>query len=370
MKKILLLGATGSVGKTTLNLVQRNPELFQIVGATAHSRFRELEVLGAVMDIPYLLDTTEKYDFEEFLKKTEPDIVINGISGFAGLQFSIDVVTAGIPLALANKESTVTGGELLVRLAAANNVPIIPLDSEHSAIAQCLIQGENKSLFGIAAFEKIYLTCSGGPFFGWTHKQLEKVTIEKALDHPTWSMGTEITVDSATLANKCLEVFETMYFFGATADQIDILIHPQSIVHSMVQFPDSSVLAQLSPPNMELPISYALNFPERLDTGCKRPNFFDTTLEFKTPDRKTFRSLQVLDICTENMKNFPIIFNAVNEVARDAFLNKKISFLQIFDALEAMINKSVVESVDSIEKIFDIDAKARNMTNEWLEKQG
>lgn len=366
MKKIVLLGATGSIGHTTLELARRNPDTFKIVGASAHSRFAELEVLGAALEIPHLLNTTGEYLFSEFLKQTKPDLVINGICGFAGLKFSLEIIEAGIPLALANKESMVTGGELLITLAAENDVPIIPLDSEHSAISQCLVQGDNESVYGIAEFEKIYLTCSGGPFLGKKTKDLEKVTIEDAIKHPTWTMGRKISVDSATLANKCLEVFEAIYLFGARREQVEIVIHPQSIIHSMVQFPDSSILAQMSPPSMELPISYALNFPERVDMGCERLNIFDRTLEFKTPDKETFRTLKVLDICTKNMQNFPIVFNAVNEVARDAFLAKKIKFTQIFDVLEEIIDKTTVESVDSIEKIFDIDAKARKIANEWI----
>lgn len=358
MKKIVLLGATGSIGQTTLELVRRNPDTFQVVGASAHENFSELQNLAAEFHIPHLLDTRRTFSEKEFLSQCEPDIVLNAVSGFAGLKFSLAVIESRLPLALANKESLVTGGELLMRLAREKQVPILPVDSEHSAIFQCL-QGEGD-------FEKIILTCSGGPFHGRGKDELKNISVDQALAHPQWSMGAKISVDSATLANKCLEVFEAMHLFGAGRKQIEIVIHPQAIVHSMIQFSDSSIKAQLSPPTMELPIAYALLFPERGKTGCPTQDFSNLNLSFSTPDRETFRTLKILDHCTQEMANFPIVFNAANEVAVAKFLAGKMQFLDIFDLLERVIGETQKESVDSIGKIFDIDARARKMTQNLL----
>lgn len=358
MKKIVLLGATGSIGQTTLELVRRNPEKFQIVGASAHAHFPELEKIASEFGIKYLLDTREPFSAKEFLKKGEPDIVLNAVSGFAGLKFSLATIEADLPLALANKESLVAGGELLMQLAREKDIDILPVDSEHSAIFQCL-QGEGN-------FEKIILTCSGGPFYGRKKEELKNISVDQALAHPQWSMGAKISVDSATLANKCLEVFEAMHLFRAKGEQIEIVIHPQAIVHSMVQFPDSSIKAQLSPPTMELPISCALQFPQRTKTGCPVQDFSDLNLSFTTPDRETFRTLKLLDTCTQEMANFPIVFNAANEVAVAEFLAGNIPFLDIFDLLERVIGETQKEAVDSIEKIFDIDARARKMAQKYF----
>ncbi|MBT3348789.1 1-deoxy-D-xylulose-5-phosphate reductoisomerase [bacterium] len=360
MRKIVLLGATGSIGRTTLDLVRRNPEKFQIVGASAHSNFGELEKIASKFQIPNLLDTRGEFSATEFLKKCEPDIVLNAVSGFSGLKFSIAAGELGVDLALANKESLVAGGELLTEIFRKNGGKILPVDSEHSAIFQCLA--------GRSDFEKIFLTCSGGPFFGKNSAELSQISVEQALAHPRWKMGAKISVDSATLANKVLEVFEAMHLFSLRRDQIEILIHPQSIVHSMVQFRDSSVIAQISPPTMELPISLALNFPEKIDTDCPCQNFKNLNLSFFEPDLETFRTLKILEICAEKMQNFPIVFNAANEIFVAEFLAGNLKFLQIFELLERAISETKFESVDSIKKIFEIDERARKMAITFLKK--
>ncbi|MDH3324371.1 MAG: 1-deoxy-D-xylulose-5-phosphate reductoisomerase [Candidatus Peregrinibacteria bacterium] len=380
MKKIFLLGATGSVGQSTLNVVRKNLDKFQIVGASAHSNFDVLQnEIAPEFGIDNLFDTRQKAGFQEFLKKCEPDVVLNSIVGFAGLEYSIEILKSKIPLALANKESLVAGGELMMKLAAENNTPILPVDSEHSAIFQCLSSSANLNLgsenltnksepgfLSYKKFNKILLTCSGGPFFGATKEELEKVTLKQALKHPNWSMGAKITIDSATLANKCLEFFEAMHLFGANKEQIEIVIHRESIVHSMVEFPDSSVIAQLSPPNMELPIAVAFNYPDRFDCDLPKQSFKNLDLSFREPDKEVFKTLKVMEVCAERMKNFPIVFNAVNEVAVAEFLAEKIQFAQIFEVLEKTIDATKEESVDSLQKIFEIDKKARKIARKFL----
>lgn len=356
MKQVLLLGATGSIGNSALEVVRANPDIFQIVGASSHTHFAELQGIAPRFKIPHLLNTSQDHNFEEFLNTCEPDIVLNAISGFAGLQYSIQTLQSGIPLALANKESLVAGGELLMDLSRQKRAPIYPVDSEHSAIWQCLEGRKN--------FKKIFLSCSGGPFREL--ENLSSVTREQALTHPTWNMGGKITIDSATLANKCLEVFEAMHLFGASRDQIEIVIHPQSIVHSLVQFKDNSILAQLSPPDMKVPIAHALNYPQTCNSGSKDLDFTDLSLTFSKPDSKKFRTLQVLDICTQQMENFPIVFNAANEVAVAAFLDGKISFIQIFDLLEEVIEKTTFEKVGNFDHIYEIDKQARALTQSLI----
>ncbi len=380
MKRIVLLGATGSIGKSTFELVRKNPDKFQIVGASAHSHFSELKQLAGSFGIKNLLNTRNNGDFIEFLKKCEPDIVLNGVTGFAGLKFSIETLKQKVPLALANKESLVTGGKILMSLSHAMKTPIIPVDSEHAAIFECLIENndsceeEERGRGGSVGdlrykpFHKILLTCSGGPFLGKTRKALENVTLAEALKHPNWEMGAGITIDSATLANKCLEFFEAMHLFKATKDQIEIVIHRESIVHSMVEFEDSSILAQLAPPNMELPIGMALNYPDKTDYKLPRQRFKNLNLSFAEPDRKVFKTLQILDVCADNMENFPIVFNAAKEVLVGSFLKELIRFVDIFDVLEQVIEETRLESVDSVGKILEIDARARDRARLKIEK--
>lgn len=367
MKRVVLLGATGSIGSSTFALLKRKVGSFQIVGASAHSRFADLEALAAEHSIEHLLDTRDEdgdgSKFKEFLKVCEADIVLNAVVGFAGLKYSLAILEAKVPLALANKESLVTGGGLLMDLAKQNKVPILPVDSEHSAIFQCLVDGAEYK-----PFNKILLTCSGGPFYGKTAEELSQVTKAQALAHPNWDMGEKISIDSATLANKSLEFFEAMHLFEASREQVEIVIHRQSIVHSMVEFADSSVIAQMSPPNMELPIAVALNHPDRVDYDLPRQDFSALDLSFAKPDKDVFRTLQVLDYCAERMENLPIIFNAVNEVAVEAFLNDQIEFTQIFDLLERVVEQAKLEPIDSLEKVFEVDKKARQEAQNVLEQ--
>ncbi len=370
LKKIVILGATGSVGMSAFKLVEKNSDKFQVVGASAHTRFSVLEATAESLSIPHLFDSRDTgADFKAFLDICAPDIVLNAVVGFAGLAYSLQTLEKKIPLALANKESLVAGGEMLLALSAQNKIPIIPVDSEHSAIFDILAYAEEFRTTGkvlYKPYQKILLTCSGGPFRGKTFQDLETVTLAQALKHPSWSMGAKITIDSATLANKCLEFFEAMYLFGATKKQVEIVIHPQSIVHSMVEFVDGSVAAQLSPPTMELPIALAMTFPDREDFHLPRQSFADLTLQFASPDLDTFRTLRVLEKCTQQMKNFPIVFNAANEVLVDAFLHEKIRFVDLFAILEKVIDDTQLDSVDSFEKVVEIDAFARKKTQKLI----
>lgn len=366
MKKICLFGATGSIGHSTLELAAAHPDQFQIVGASAHSRFETLESLN----IPHLLDTRQDLNIGAFIHQCEPDIIVNAVTGFEGLKFSIATLEAGLPLALANKESLVCAGPLLKKLSTQYKAPIIPVDSEHSAIFQCLIDEvdlgalKGRPQINFKKFETIYLTASGGPFR--EYENLSEVTLDQALTHPNWDMGPQITIDSATLANKCLEFFEAMVLFDARPEQIQILIHPQSVIHSMVEFPDSSVMAQMSPPDMSLPIAYALNFPQRKPNHLPRQNFTGLSLEFQSPRPEIFRTLQVLKTCAEHMENFPIVFNAANEVARNAFLDGQIQFTQIFDVLETVIADTHLEEVKTLKDIYRIDNDARKKAQSCL----
>lgn len=366
MKKILLFGASGSIGKSTIKLVADNPDLFQIVGMSAHSRMAEL-VTGLIRlpQTPPILNTQEKsslQDIKDFIEKCAPDIVLNAVSGFAGLNFSRATIESQIPLALANKESLVAAGDLLIPLAQKNNIPILPVDSEHSAIFQCLANDQIPIKY--KPFEKLYLTCSGGPFRDL--EDLSSITHAQALKHPNWDMGAKITIDSATLANKCLEFFEAMHLFGAKKDQIEIVIHPQSVVHSMVEFPDGSTLAQLSPPDMTLPIAVALNYPQKNHYKTPRQSFSHLDLSFRVPNKSLFRTLQVLDYCIDRMGSLPIVFNAVNEVAVEAFMKEQITFLDIFNLLEKMVYTSAFEVMESFEQIERIDKQARKDTLKLL----
>ena len=354
MKKVLIFGATGSIGQSALQLIQNNPESFELVGVSGHRRVEQLP-----QGVP-ILNTKEKpspEEIQDFIQQAKPNIVLNAVGGFAGLRFSRAVLELGIPLALANKESLVAGGNLLMDLAKQNNTFILPVDSEHSAIFQVLTNDQTPPQY--KPFEKIYLTCSGGPF---RNIDLNHVAKEQALKHPNWEMGSKITIDSATLANKCLEVFEAMYLFGAKKEQIKMVIHPQSVVHSMVQFSDSSIIAQMSPPDMRLPIGYALNYPDRTDYQLPKLDFSDLTLDFQQPDSEKFKTLQILEYCQEHMGSLPITFNAVNEVAVDAFLKEQISFIEIFDILEKVVLKSNMEAVESFEQIETIDKESRIKT--------
>ncbi len=357
-KGIAILGSTGSIGTQALEVIESYPEFFDLQVLTA-GKNADLLIEQAKKFKPNTVVITEEslynqvknalweedihvYAGEESLcqvvESEQVHTVLTALVGYAGLKPTIKAIEAKKTIALANKETLVVAGELITKLARENNVNIYPVDSEHSAIFQCLF-GEFED-----SVEKIYLTASGGPFRGYTIDQLKSVTLEQALKHPNWSMGAKITIDSASMMNKGLEVIEAKWLFGLSNEQIDVIVHPQSIVHSLVQFNDGSMKAQMGLPDMKLPIQLALTYPKRFPTNFPRFNFLDyPTLTFEKPDMSVFRNLGLAYQAMEKNGTAACILNAANEIAVDAFLNQHISFLDIFD-----INEKTLNGVSSI----------------------
>lgn len=348
-KNIAILGSTGSIGTQALEVVRQNRDRFRPVVLTAQNNAGllieqalefepEAVVIGCKGSYPEVKSVLAKKGIKVFAGKNELnqivsrgniEMVLVALVGFAGLQPVINAINAGCDIALANKESLVVAGEMVLKLAKEKKVNIIPVDSEHSAIFQCLTGEEHGSI------EKIYLTASGGPFLGKDRQFLEKVSKKDALNHPNWEMGQKITIDSASLMNKGLEVIEAKWLFGLRPHQIDVIVHPQSIIHSLVQFKDGSIKAQMGLPDMRLPIQYALSYPERIFSGFKRFDFLDfPELTFCKPDRDIFRNLALAFSAMEKGGNMPCILNAANEIVVQAFLAGKIKFLQMPHIIE------------------------------------
>lgn len=373
-KYIAILGSTGSVGIQALDVVRENPGNYRVTLLSAFSSHRQL-AKQALEFRPDAVVIGEK-DLHEDLKKlldgagirifsgTEPmgdllyelniDLVLNAIVGYAGFEPTICTIMAGKDLALANKESLVVGGQLVTSLAKEKNVTILPVDSEHSAIFQCL-QGEDRK-----DLERVLLTASGGPFSGHSKEELQKVTINEALNHPTWNMGDKITIDSATLMNKGLEVIEAKWLFGLEPEQLEVVVHPQSIIHSMVEFIDGSIIAQLSNPDMKLPIIYALAYPGRKKGAIPRVDFSTLPpLTFHKPDMEKFRNLALAFEALEKGGNAPCILNAANEIAVKAFLSKRIGFMAIPEIVEqSLLRVSYINDPD-FECYVSTDKEAR-----------
>jgi len=373
-KGIAILGSTGSIGTQALEVIEAFPEQFDLQVLTAHKN-ADLLIEQAKKYTPNTVVIGDESQFErvknelwdndihvycgeraleQVVDSSEIDVVLTAIVGYAGLKPTLAAIRAKKNIALANKETLVVAGELITKEALQNGVNIYPVDSEHSAIFQCLT-GEFQN-----PIEKIYLTASGGPFRGFTSEQLTKVTKEQALNHPCWEMGAKITVDSASMMNKGLEVIEAKWLFNLKPEQIDVIVHPQSIVHSLVQFEDGSMKAQMGLPNMKLPIQYALTFPKRLKTAFPRFNFMDyPNLSFEKPDLKTFRNLQLAYDALEAGGTMACALNAANEVAVAAFLNDQIHFTDI-----ALINEKTMNQVQNIfsptlEDYIAVDKEAR-----------
>jgi 1-deoxy-D-xylulose-5-phosphate reductoisomerase len=353
-KRIAILGSTGSIGTQSLEVIDQNPELFEVEVLTAYNNV-DLLVFQARKYQPnaVVIANESKYQAVSEALENEPikvfagtdalnqvvqmetiDLVITALVGYSGLIPTWHAVKAGKNIALANKETLVVAGEIITGLAKENQVDILPVDSEHSAIFQCLI-GEVYN-----PVEKIILTCSGGPFRGKTKKELKKVTVNDALAHPNWEMGAKITIDSATLMNKGFEAIEAHWLFGLPSAKIDVVIHPQSIIHSLVQFEDGSIKAQMGLPDMRLPIQYALGFPHRIKNNFPRFNFLNyPTLQFEKPNTKIFRNLALAFEALDAGGNVPCILNAANEVVVQAFLDHKIGFLKMPDIIEKTMEK-------------------------------
>ena len=380
-KRIAILGSTGSIGTQALEVISNSPESFEVEVLTARNnanllieqsmRFApNVVVIGNEDHYEKVKDALVHYPIKVYcgdesisqvVAFDSVDMVLTAMVGFSGLKPTIEAIRAGKEIALANKETLVVAGKLIMEEAARKQVKIIPVDSEHSALFQSLVgEGRNE-------IEKLILTASGGPFRGKGLDFLENVTPEKALSHPNWSMGPKISIDSATLMNKGLEVIEARWLFGVTPGQIEVVVHPQSIIHSLVQFIDGSIKAQMGLPDMHLPIQYAFSYPERLKSNFERFSFTDyPELTFEQPDTKIFRNLAISYEVLKRGGNWPCIMNAANEVAVEAFLAKKIGFLGISDVIENTLGKSSFIKAPVLEDYFKSDLQARRVAKEQI----
>ncbi|MEJ5261434.1 MAG: 1-deoxy-D-xylulose-5-phosphate reductoisomerase [Ignavibacterium sp.] len=373
MKKVLILGSTGSIGVNALNVIRKFPDRFSVAGLTVNSNISTLSeqieefnpefvVVNDQSKAKELAKTlnrkieiiSSENGLVEAAKKYDYDILIGAIVGFAGLAPTLEAIKRGKRIALANKETLVVAGEIVTRLVAENSAEIIPVDSEHSAIYQCLV-GEN-----LNEVEKLILTASGGPFLNKEKSFFDNATVNEALNHPNWKMGSKITIDSATMMNKGLEVIEAHWLFGLPVDKISVVIHPQSIIHSMVQFVDGSIKAQLGLPDMKLPIQYALTFPERLSNDFERTNLpLINNLTFFEPDFNKFECLKLAYQALNIGGTSPCILNAANEVAVEKFLNGNIRFSEIPKLINKALDKIENHSNPDIEIIYECDRKTR-----------
>lgn len=382
-KHIAVLGSTGSIGSQTLDIVRRFPDDFAVEVLTAQNN-ADLLVQQAIEFQPntVVIGNKELYakvhevlassdikvfagneSIEQIVEMSSIDLVVVALVGYSGLRPTYRALQCGKPIALANKETLVVAGEVITRLAAEKRLPIFPVDSEHSAIFQCL-QGEFYN-----PLEKIILTASGGPFFGKKTEELQNIGPEQALRHPKWKMGSKVTIDSATLMNKGLEMMEAHWLFQVPPQNIEIVVHPQSIVHSMVQYADKSVKAQLAAPDMRLPIAYALTYPKRLPLPIPELSFRELqSLTFYEPDMETFHCLPIAYRAMEKGGSCPCSMNAANEIAVEAFLQGHIQFLQIPDVIEHTIDKASFEPQPDIDAFVRLNEESRNIANEIVKK--
>lgn len=376
MKNISILGVTGSIGTQALDVIRNTQNGVRLIGVTAHRNFEKLVDIINEFKPKYIGVTEEKcfekvkeycttaniqceiYGGEEALEKIatlqEVDTVLTSVVGIAGLKPTIKAIRAKKNIALANKETLVVAGEIVIREAKENGVDILPVDSEHGAIFQCL-QGNSKK-----EVNKIILTASGGPFRGKSREELVSITPAQALKHPKWNMGRKISIDSSTLVNKGLEVIEAHFLFDVDYEDIEVIVHPQSIVHSMVEYVDGSIMAQLGSTDMRLPIQYALCYPKRNSAVAKQLNFKEAaTLTFEEPDMDTFRCLKLAYKAGKLGGNMPAIYNGANEIAVELFLDEKIEYLQIEEIIEASMNEFELVENPNLEEVLDIDRRVR-----------
>ena len=382
VKRIAILGSTGSIGTQALEVIDQHPAIFKVEVLTAMNQ-ADLLISQAIQYKPshVVIGDESKYEWvknallglnivvhagakslEEVVTLNSVDIVLTALVGYAGLLPTVKAIQAGKPIALANKETLVVAGGLIMPLAKKMGVPILPVDSEHSAIFQCLM-GESHN-----PIEKIILTASGGPFRGFTKDQLANVTRAQALKHPNWTMGAKITIDSASLMNKGLEVIEAAWLFDVEASQIEVVVHPQSIVHSLVQFEDGSIKAQLGLPDMKLPIQFALGYPNRIKSDFPRFDFRHyPSLTFEQADVDTFRNLGFAFKALDQGGNMACILNAANEIAVGAFLKEQIGFLQMSDLLEHCMVHGTFLAHPTLEDYIETDLLTRKMAQNWVE---
>lgn len=383
-KKVTVLGSTGSIGTQTLDIIKRHPDRFKVscltcgqnvgllmdqIASFPEDERPKLVVCGDKKMVPEIRDAFPKIRVESgadgliLAAEYDSDIVLNALMGMRGLVPTYHAIETGHDIALANKETLVAGGHIIMQAVKECFVDLLPVDSEHSAIFQCL-QGSHGN-----KIKKILLTCSGGPFRGWSYEQLKEVTPEMALKHPNWSMGKKITIDSATMMNKGLEMIEAKWLFGVDIDDIQVLVHPQSIVHSAVEFEDTSVIAQMGIPDMRIPISVALGFPDRLDNGLEGLDFFGkgSSLTFEEPDGEAFRCMPLAVRASKAGGSYPVAMNAANEVLVQAFLDKKIGFTDIADGIERVLDTHDSVADPDLDAVVQIDKEVRAEVLEELE---
>ena len=378
-RKLSILGATGSIGGSTLDLVERHPDRFEVVALTAASKVAELAdaarrggarlaVIGDGALLPELEQRLAGTNCRAATGRdalieaaTSADLIMAAIVGCAGLEPVMAAVEAGKTVALANKEALVTAGALMIDSATRNGATILPVDSEHNAIFQCLAGSRSKEI------ARLILTASGGPFRSHSLTGMRAMTPEQAVAHPNWTMGAKISVDSATMMNKGLELIEAHHLFGLPSDRIDILVHPQSVIHSMVEYIDGSLLAQLGSPDMRIPISYALAWPERIESGAARLDLTQiATLTFETPDPERFPALRLARAALEAGGAAPTVLNAANEVAVAAFLDRRIGFGDIALLVEQTLERTSAPAPRSIDEVIDIDERARHTARQLM----
>ncbi len=382
-KQIAILGSTGSIGTQALQVIEEHPDRYEVYALTANNRVEELigqarqfrpeavvianeqcypRLKEALADLPIKVYAGADA-ISQVVESGPIDIVLTAMVGYAGLRPTMNAIRAGKTIALANKETMVVAGELINSLARQYHTPILPVDSEHSAIFQCL-EAQNP-------VEKLILTASGGPFRTFSKQQLAHVTKEQALKHPNWSMGAKITIDSASMMNKGFEVIEAKWLFGVRPEQIEVVVHPQSVIHSMVEFEDGAVKAQLGVPDMRLPIQYAFSFPQRLPSSFGRLDFMQChELTFEAPDTDRFRNLALAYEALHQGGNMPCIVNAANEVAVAAFLADRLSFLGMSEVIEQTMQRVAFVATPSYEDYVATDAEARRMAEELLATPG
>ena len=383
-QQICILGSTGSIGTQALDVISQHPDLYEAYALTANRRWKELAVqarrfhpaavviadetfyeplVKELADMPDVKVYCGSKALEEIVESPSIDMVLTAMVGYAGLAPTIHAVKAKKRICLANKETLVVAGELILQLAQQHHTPILPVDSEHSAIFQSLVGEDGNEI------EKILLTCSGGPFRRFTHEQLKTVTAADALKHPTWDMGAKITIDSASLMNKGFEVIEAKWLFGVPADKIQVLVHPQSIVHSAVQFRDGGVKAQLGVPDMRLPIQYAFSFPKRLHLNGDRLDLFRQPLEFFEPDVEKFKCLAMAYEAINKGGNMPCIVNAANEIVNAGFRRGLCSVLAMGDIIEQTMQQVAFDSNPDYEVYVQTDAEARRVAQDIMNNQ-
>ena len=380
-KQICILGSTGSIGTQALDIIAQHSDLYEVYALTANNRVDELaaqarrfhpaavvianethyeRLKNALADEPDIKVYAGQSALDEIVEAEPIDMVLTAMVGFAGLAPTIHAIRSHKKICLANKETLVVAGELICRLAQEYHVPIIPVDSEHSAIFQCLTGEDDNEI------DKILLTASGGPFRLFTKEQMSRVTAADALKHPTWEMGAKITIDSASMMNKGFEVIEAKWLFGVSVKRIQVLVHPQSIVHSAVQFCDGSVKAQLGMPDMRLPIQYAFSFPDRLPLDGQRLDLFRQPLEFFEPDLDKFRCLALAFEAIHRGGNMPCILNAANEIVNEAFRQARCSFIAMADIIEKTMERAAFDANPTYETYIQTDQEARRIAREMV----